>query len=451
MEFYKIVITGGPCGGKTTGLSFIEQGLTKYGYKVIILNESATEIINSRLDFKSCADNYEFEKNIIRLQIEKERLYEEACRKLPHDKVVLICDRGVMDCKSYTSTEDFDRILRDLDTSEVDLRDNYDAVFHLVTAAKGAEEYYTLANNTARFETLEESVIADDRTMNCWVGHPHFRAIDNSTGFDQKMKRLLHEITTFLGVPDPLEIERKYLIRRPNTDYLDNLPNAKKIEIIQTYLNTGDKKEEVRIRQRGVDGNFIYTKTTKKKISGIKRLETECRISQREYLILLGKADTKLHQITKTRYCIMHENNYFEIDIYPFSKEFAICEIELADEDQKFTIPDYIQVISEVTGDNKYSNRSIAETYSIQPKKLSAKTDSQQITLDSLLEEDVNEEIEKIENEIVKVEEEIERVELESENIVQSVNMVMEEREIIKPTYEKRIFRGSAPIKRRNR
>ena len=391
MEFHKIVITGGPCGGKTTGMSYIEQSLTKYGYKVVILNESATEIINSRLDFTSCVDNYEFEKNIIRLQLEKERLYEEACTRLPHDKVILICDRGVMDCKSYTSNEDFARILNDLNTSEVELRDNYDAVFHLVTAAKGAEEYYTLANNSARRESLEEAKLADDRTMWCWVGHPHFRAIDNSTTFEQKMKRLLNEILSYLGEPEPFEIERKYLIKRPDEEFLNNLPNAKKIEIVQTYLQTSDKTEEVRIRQRGEQGNYIYTKTIKKKVSPVKRIETERKISERDYLEALTKADTKLHQIQKNRYCIMHDNHYFEIDIYPFSNEYAICEIELTDEREGFRLPNFINVVEEVTGKKGYSNRDLAENYCIPPKKVVRKTKKEtgQITLDNLLEENI--------------------------------------------------------------
>ena len=84
MEFKKIVITGGPCGGKTTGLSYIEQELTKIGYKVIILNETATEIILSGLNANTCKSQYEFEYNIMKLQIEKEKLYEEFCKNLPH-------------------------------------------------------------------------------------------------------------------------------------------------------------------------------------------------------------------------------------------------------------------------------------------------------------------------------------------------------------------------------
>ena len=38
MGFSKIVITGGPCAGKTTGLSYVERELTKLGYKVVFLN-----------------------------------------------------------------------------------------------------------------------------------------------------------------------------------------------------------------------------------------------------------------------------------------------------------------------------------------------------------------------------------------------------------------------------
>lgn len=393
MEFHKIVITGGPCGGKTTGLSFIEQGLTKYGYKVVFLNETATEIINSNLDNTAYNNNYLFEKNIIELQLMKEKLYEEACKKLPFDKVILMCDRGVMDCKCYTSPEEFDRILRELNVSEVELRDNYDAVFHLVTAAKGAEEFYTLANNKARRETLEEAIEADDKTMNCWIGHPHFRAIDNSTSFDLKLKRLLREITCFLGVPEPYEIERKYLIKKPDVEYLDQLANCNKIEIVQTYLNSTDKTEEVRVRQRGVDGHYIYTKTVKKKISAIKRLETESRITEREYLKALSNADTKLHPLTKTRYCIMHDNRYFEIDIYPFSSDYAICEIELASEDESFNMPPYIKVIKEVTGDDAYSNKTLAKTGSLFTKKTTFKEDksSAQITIDNLVFDEVEE------------------------------------------------------------
>ncbi|MBO5954784.1 MAG: AAA family ATPase [Clostridia bacterium] len=360
MQFTKIVITGGPCAGKTTGLSYVERELTKIGYKVIFLNETATEIILSGADNTAFTNNEDFETQIIKLQLEKEKFYEKMCKTLPNEKVILICDRGVMDCKAYTTDEEFSTILNKLSLEEIQLRDNYDAVFHLVTAAKGAEEFYTKANNAARRENLEEARLADDKTMQCWMGHPHFRAIDNSTNFENKMKRLVKEICVCLGEPKPLEIERKFLIEKPDVEILTSIPNCSRVDIIQTYL-ISDQNEEKRVRQRGLDGSYIYTLTTKTHISDIKRIETEERITQREYLTLLNDADTNVHQIRKTRYCIMHNNKYFEIDIYPFSLNTAICEIELASEDETFEMPEYVKVIKEVTDDKRFSNYAFSK------------------------------------------------------------------------------------------
>ena len=92
---------------------------------------------------------------------------------------------------------EFHNALKKHHTNEVEMRDHYGAVFHLVTAAKGAVEFYTLANNAARTETPEEAAALDDKLIDAWSGHPHFRIIDNSTGFDDKMKRLVTEIASF--------------------------------------------------------------------------------------------------------------------------------------------------------------------------------------------------------------------------------------------------------------
>ena len=48
MKTTKIVITGGPCAGKTTGLSYLEQQLSKMGYKVVFLNETPTELMKKK-------------------------------------------------------------------------------------------------------------------------------------------------------------------------------------------------------------------------------------------------------------------------------------------------------------------------------------------------------------------------------------------------------------------
>ena len=138
----------------------------------------------------------------MKLQLEKEKVFEQAAGTMDSDKILIVCDRGTLDNKAYMTEVDFSLVLNELGLNEVELRDGYDAVFHLVTAAKGAEKFYTTANNTARTETVDEAVALDDKLIAAWTGHPHLRIIDNSLGFEEEMKHLIAEIANFLGEPD---------------------------------------------------------------------------------------------------------------------------------------------------------------------------------------------------------------------------------------------------------
>ena len=115
------------------------------------------------------------------------------------------------------------------------------------------------------------------------------------------------------------------------------------------------------MRQRGIGGNYIYFQTVKRKVSDVKRVEIERRLSQAEYLKLLMEADTTRRQIRKTRYCLTYENQYFEIDLYPFWNDKAIAEIELSDENTSIVFPEQIKVIKEVTDDDAYKNAALAK------------------------------------------------------------------------------------------
>ena len=359
MEITKIVITGGPCAGKSTAMSRIQTAFTQLGYTVLFVPETATELIKGGVAPWTCGTNAEYQECQLILQIAKEKTFERAAKTMPSDKILIVCDRGTLDNKAYMTDEEFGNAISEVGLSEVEARDSYDAVFHLVTAAKGAVEFYTTENNAARTETPEQAAILDDKLISAWTGHPHFRVIDNSSDFNDKMRRLIAEISTFLGEPEPFETERKFLIEYPDIKWLENNPTCQRIEIIQTYLKS-ENGDEIRVRQRGYDGNYIYFKTTKRKVSELKRVEIERRLTKEEYLNLLMESDTDKRQIRKTRYCLTYENQYFEIDVYPFWSDKAVMEIELSDENAKITFPDKIKVIKEVTDDEAYKNASLA-------------------------------------------------------------------------------------------
>lgn len=356
----KIVITGGPCAGKTTGMSWIQNAFTERGYTVLFIPEIATELISGGVAPWTCGSNGEYQKCQLKLQMEKEKVFEYAARTMDSEKILIVCDRGALDNKAYMTDAEFAVAANYVGANEVELRDGYDAVFHLVTAAKGAQKFYTTANNTARTETPEEAAALDDKLIAAWTGHPHLRIIDNAEGFEEKMKCLIKEIALFLGEPEPYEIERKYLIEYPEISALEALPNCEKVEIIQTYLQA-DHDDEVRIRQRGSRGNYIYFETRKKTISGLKRIEIERRLTKDEYLERLMDADPTRMPIRKDRYCLADGNQYFEIDIYPFWNDQAILEIELSDPEEEIRFPKMLKVIREVTEDEAYKNASLAK------------------------------------------------------------------------------------------
>ena len=359
MPISKIVITGGPSAGKTTAMSWIQNTFTKQGYAVLFVPETATELISGGVAPWTCGSNVDYQLCQVKLQLEKERVFQQAAGTMKAGKVLIVCDRGVLDNKAYMTDLEFSQVLNKLGVNEIDMRDQYDAVFHMVTAAKGAEKFYTLENNSARTETPEQAAALDDKLLAAWTGHPHLRVIDNSTDFENKLKRVIAEISAFLGEPEPFEIERKYLIDYPDTKMLESLPNCSRVEIIQTYLKTAGESE-IRVRQRGADGNYIYTRTEKTGVTDVRRIEVERRLTKEEYLDMLMDADTSLRQIRKTRYCLAYKNQYFEIDTYPFWTDRAVMEIELRTEDEKIVFPDFINVVREITGDGRYKNRSLA-------------------------------------------------------------------------------------------
>ena len=190
----KIVITGGPCAGKTTAMSWIQNAFTAQGWCVFFAAESATELINAGAAPWLTTSWRDFQVSIIKYQLNKERTLEEIARLMPQDKVLIVCDRAAMDNRGYLTDRDWRYVLHRLGMNEVDLRDGYDAVFHLVTAAKGAQQFYTCANNSARTEDIGKAIEVDDALLRAWTGHAHLRVIDNSTDFDKKMRNLISEI-----------------------------------------------------------------------------------------------------------------------------------------------------------------------------------------------------------------------------------------------------------------
>lgn len=154
-----------------------------------------------------------------------------------------------------------------------------------------------------------------------------------------------------------LEIERKFLVRIP-----DIPPDAvrKRIEILQTYLVSGQDGSQRRVRRISENGIISYYYTEKIFYTSVTRKETEFEISESKYSELISQVNEAYSPIEKQRVCFEYSDQLFELDIYPFSDRLAIMEIELNDPDQEIIFPTYIDVVKEVTGIDSYSNGALA-------------------------------------------------------------------------------------------
>ena len=151
-----------------------------------------------------------------------------------------------------------------------------------------------------------------------------------------------------------LEIERKFLIWMPDENELKAMDGIRILRIFQAYTTKG-----ARIRRVEENGNITYIKTVKKHISDLVRLETEVEISPEEYNNLLGFKEG--NTIEKTRYVYPYKEKNIEIDIFPFWKKQAFCEVELSSEEEDCLLPPFIYVIKEVTYDKAYRNYALSK------------------------------------------------------------------------------------------
>ncbi|KCV73203.1 hypothetical protein H696_00746 [Fonticula alba] len=362
---FRVVLTGGPCGGKTTAQQQLMDTFSSLGWKVFRVPEAATLLLGGGVVFSECTpeQSFIFQEQLLLAMLSIENVFFEMARSNSElgIKTIVLCDRGAMDASAYISREDWRRILERNGLDEVELRDaRYDVVVHLVTAADGAEGYYTLANNAARSEGLSLARELDKKSCNAWVGHPVLDIIDNSTPFTQKIERATAAVAKRLNIPGvPTIDQRKYKF------LVASLPESFPVEhqdfqVVHDYLISdgttaadGDRIPQLRIRRRGQGKLFTYTLTQRVRLPDGQRLETRRSIAAREYETLLAQRDTTRNSIVKRRICFMSDSRYYHIDVFQ-EPHAGLLLLETYSQGPP-ELPPFLDVIRDVTNDPDYS------------------------------------------------------------------------------------------------
>jgi hypothetical protein len=252
------------------------------------------------------------------------------------------------------------------------LRDyRYDCVIHMVTAAIGAKNFYTLANNQARTETPEQAADQDLRLREAYVGHPQLYIVDNrSVVFEEKIQRVLKIVLHQIGLPRPMSYRRKFLIK-DGKDVKIGVP-YQECDIEQVFLQPTVAGERTRIVKRGQQGVYNYAiYHTTVSDDGTEEATVSRPISAKTYVSLIQQADPARVITAKRLRSFVWKDHYYELHMYQtpghgLGTQVLSVEVEplLVQEKGASTfIPPFCTdlVKKDVTSDDYYSSYDLAK------------------------------------------------------------------------------------------
>jgi len=374
-KVFKICLTGGPCSGKTTSLTRIMETFSPE-FMIYTLPEVATMTFSSGVTIipsEFTEENHKmFTTGICQMQIDLEKYFEKIA-STQKKKVLIVCDRGVCDNFAYCTPDNKQRILDDNGwTMNFLCNERYDMTMHLVTAAIGAEEFYTLEGNAARYETKEEAAILDVKLQKQWMSHPNFVIIDNQKGgFEKKIDRVLGTVANLIGAKSQHKIVRKFLLDKEYP--ISTLPSDVKFEQFteeHTFLVTNKPDVITWVFKRTYKDHFypIYvhvTRTIAEKYE--KRIETHKIISERVYFDFLAQKDvnfaTTKKNVISFLYKVNNEFNIYHVETIDVKNErhHILKVIRDSEHDEAEFIPTFFKTVEEITENPKYFSMNLSK------------------------------------------------------------------------------------------
>jgi predicted ATPase len=179
----RVVLTGGPGGGKTTAADLFRREL---GEQVVIVPEAATLLYQGGFP----------RSDLIPVRQATQRTVYHVQRNLEdiqaaqYKSRILLCDRGTVDGAAYWPQDHIGFFEYMGTTIEKELA-RYDAVVFFETAAVGGISIES--GNPIRNESNEQAIALDKRLKELWSQHPRFNFIKHETSF-------LHKISTALKI-----------------------------------------------------------------------------------------------------------------------------------------------------------------------------------------------------------------------------------------------------------
>ena len=189
----RIVLTGGPGGGKTTAADLFRREI---GERVVIVPEAGTMVFGG--GFPRSRERQAIvaaQKAIYHVQ----RNLEDVQSALFPGRI-LLCDRGTVDGGAYWPGDPHE-FFKTLETTLEDELDRYDAVLFFESAAVGGMSIE--GGNPVRNESIKEAVALDYRLKKLWSRHPRFVLIPHNPSFFKKISFSLAALDAIVAAWKP--------------------------------------------------------------------------------------------------------------------------------------------------------------------------------------------------------------------------------------------------------
>lgn len=193
MKTYKIVLTGGPCGGKSDSIDFLSEKLVEQDYSVKIVDETANSLLKLGYMPSVNIPTFDFQNLLFKIQFLKEYMSEGKSS-------ILLCDRGLFDGKVYIDDSDFKKILDLNKVKEKEIFSTYDGALYFRSIAY---EYPNEFSKKRIYESPEAGRIRDERCKKIWIDKIVLCDYSNLDGFENKKK------TIYLALKRQLEYLKK--------------------------------------------------------------------------------------------------------------------------------------------------------------------------------------------------------------------------------------------------
>ncbi len=180
----RIVLTGGPGGGKTTAADLYRREI---GDEVVVVPEAATLLYLGGFP----RSGTEGVRRATQRAIYHVQTNLEDAQSAHYDSRILLCDRGTIDGAVYWPGEHeefFDHLGTTLEQELL----RYDVVIFFETAAVGGISIE--GGNPTRIESLEEAVNLNHKLKDLWSQHPYFVFIPHNNSFIKKVYDGLEEL-----------------------------------------------------------------------------------------------------------------------------------------------------------------------------------------------------------------------------------------------------------------